>query len=242
MVISLKKIISEKFLKTVKKIISAALSVMILAAAVFTGVYACMGYKMHTEATSGVPVEIKALEIQSKDNFIEYEELPEFYIKAVISVEDRRFESHGGVDPIAVGRAVIHDVRARAPEQGGSTITQQLAKNLYYTQDKKLERKFAEIFTAFEFEKEFSKNEIFELYVNSIYFGSGYYGISDAAEGYFGKKVSELTDYECAMLAGIPNAPSAYSPDTAPELAKQRLEQVLENMAENGELDSGDVY
>ena len=83
---------------------------------------------------------------------------------------------------------------------------------------------------AFRIEKELSKEEIFALYVNSIYFGSGYYGVESAAEGYFGKRVSELTEYECAMLAGLPNAPSAYSPDVSPELAEKRTERVIENM------------
>lgn len=105
-------------------------------------------------------------------------------------------------------------------------------KNEYFTQEKKLERKFAEIFAAWDIEKQCSKEDIFELYVNTIYFGSGYYGIYDAAEGYFGKEPSELSEYEAVMLAGLPNAPSAYSPDTSPELAKQRMRQVLDRMVE----------
>lgn len=105
-------------------------------------------------------------------------------------------------------------------------------KNEYFTQEKKLERKFAEIFAAWEVEKQYDKEDIFELYVNTIYFGSGYYGIYEAAEGYFGKEPSELTEYEAVMLAGLPNAPSAYSPDTSPELAKQRMSQVLDRMVE----------
>lgn len=224
-----------------KKILKFFLTIFILAilsGTVFVTVYATKGYKMYIEATGAYPVENKAEEIQGAENFVKYDEIPEFYIKAVISVEDRRFEKHGGVDPIAVGRAIIHDIQAKAPVEGGSTITQQLAKNLYYTQEKKLERKFAEIFTAFEFERKFSKEEIFELYVNSIYFGSNYYGISEAAQGYYGAEVSDLTEYECAMLAGIPNAPSAYSLDVSPELAERRLVQVLDNMVENEDIDT----
>lgn len=224
-----------------KKVLKLLLTIFILAAlsgTVLVTVYAAKGYKMYIEATGAYPVENKAAEIQSAENFVGYDELPEFYVKAVISVEDRRFEKHGGVDPIAVGRAILHDIQAKAPVEGGSTITQQLAKNLYYTQEKKLERKFAEVFTAFEFEKKFSKEEIFELYVNTIYFGSNYYGISEAAQGYYGTEVPELTEYECAMLAGIPNAPTAYSLDASPELAKQRLLQVLDNMVENEDIDT----
>ena len=118
--------------------------------------------------------------------------------------------------------------------EGGSTITQQIAKNQYYTQEKKLERKFAEIFTAIELEQYCSKQEIFELYVNTIYFGNGYYGIYDAAKGYYGKLPSELSDYEAIMLAGLPNAPSAYSLNTNPDLAYSRMKIVLSRMVECG--------
>lgn len=224
----------KKFLKFLLTLIIFA----VLSGTIFVTVYAAKGYKMYIEATGAYPVEKKAEEIQDAENFVSYDELPEFYIKAVISVEDRRFEKHGGIDPVAIGRAIIHDIQAKAPVEGGSTITQQLAKNLYYTQEKKLERKFAEVFTAFEFERKFTKEEIFELYVNSIYFGSNYYGIAEAAQGYYGAEVSELTEYECAMLAGIPNAPTAYSLDTSPDLAEQRLVQVLDNMVENEDIDT----
>lgn len=224
----------KKFFKFLLTLIIFA----VLSGTIFVTVYAAKGYKMYIEATGAYPVETKAEEIQSAEDFVSYDELPDFYIKAVISVEDRRFEKHGGIDPVAIGRAIIHDIQAKAPVEGGSTITQQLAKNLYYTQEKKLERKFAEVFTAFEFERKFTKEEIFELYVNSIYFGSNYYGIAEAAQGYYGADVSELTEYECAMLAGIPNAPTAYSLDASPDLAEQRLVQVLDNMVENEDIDT----
>lgn len=225
-------------MKKLFKFLMTIFILAILSGTVFVTVYAAKGYTMYIEATGKCSVEAKAEEIQNAEDFVCYDELPEFYVKAVIAAEDRRFEKHGGVDPIALGRALIHDIQAGAPVEGGSTITQQLAKNLYYTQEKKLERKFAEAFTAFEFEKKFTKEEIFELYVNSIYFGSNYYGISEAAQGYYGEEVSELTEYECAMLAGIPNAPTAYSLDTSPDLAEQRLVQVLDNMVENEDIDT----
>jgi len=169
-----------------------------------------------------------AADIKSRCRFVEYDELPEFYVNAVVAAEDRKFREHNGIDVFAICRAVLHDIKVGSPEQGGSTITQQLAKNEFFTQEKKLERKFAEAFMAFRIENELSKEEIFALYANSIYFGSGYYGIDSAAKGYFGKDISELSDYECAMLAGLPNAPSAYSPDTSPELARERTASVLE--------------
>ena len=156
---------------------------------------------------------------------------------AVISVEDHRFWEHGGIDVIAIFRAAVNDIKAMDYVEGGSTITQQIAKNMLFTQEKELERKFAEVFAAFEIESLYTKEEIFEIYVNTIYFGSGYYGIYDAAMGYFGKEPKELTNAEAVMLAGLPNAPSNYSPDVNPELAVERMKQVLESMVENNLID-----
>ena len=158
------------------------------------------------------------------------------YINAVISVEDRRFFSHPGIDIIAIGRAVINDIKAMSFVEGGSTITQQLAKNIYFTQEKKITRKIAEVFMAFEIEKNYDKDEILELYLNTSYFGDGYYTVKEASRGYFGKEPEDMTDYECIMLAGIPNAPSVYAPTKNPDLAKQRQRQVAEKMIENGYL------
>lgn len=221
-------------LKKAAKVTAGFAAVMISALLAVSGYFACHGYEMYREALDALPVEKMAERIRSSEDFVSCGELPEFYVSAVISTEDKRFFSHGGIDPAAICRAVLHDIKVMAPEQGGSTITQQLAKNEYFTQEKKPERKFAEAFMAHEIESKLSKEEIFELYVNSIYFGSGYYGIAEAAGGYFEKAVSDLTEYECAMLAGLPNAPGAYSPDTAPELAEQRTEQVIECMTECG--------
>lgn len=221
------------------KVVKRILIVIAIIAAVLLivmGIFAIRGLIMWNDAKERSPVADTVAEMRSREDFVKYEELPEFYIQAVISTEDRKFETHGGVNVKSIIRALLYDVKSLSFEQGGSTITQQLAKNLWFTQEKKLERKFAEVYAAFALEKELTKNEIFELYVNSIYFGSGYYGVSDAAMGYFGKPVSELTDYECAMLAGLPNAPSAYSPDASPELAQKRLSLVLKSMKDNGVL------
>ena len=112
--------------------------------------------------------------------------------------------------------------------EGGSTLTQQLAKNELFTQDKHLARKAAEMLAAFDIEKTYSKQQIFEMYANTIYFGSGYYGIAEAAEGYFGKEPAQLTDAEAIYLAGMPNAPSTYA--SSPELAFKRMQVVLKRM------------
>ena len=217
--------------KLLKWAVSLVLTALIIGAAALS-VFAFKGYKMYEEAVKEKPMEQMAEEIMSQEDFTEYEELPEIYKSAVISAEDKRFFSHCGVDLISIGRALWNDLKAGAFVEGGSTISQQLMKNQYFTQEKKLERKFAEIFAALELEKKYEKEEIFEMYVSTIYFGSGYYGIAEAAKGYYGKTPEELSDSEAIMLAGLPNAPSAYSLDSSPELAKQRMRQVLDKMLE----------
>ena len=134
------------------------------------------------------------------------------------------------LDFISITRAILRDIKEMELVEGGSTITQQLAKNIYFTQKKELTRKIAEIFMAFEIEENCTKDEIFELYVNTSYFGDGYYCVGDASEGYFDKVPKEMDLYECTLLAGIPNAPSVYAPTKNPELAKQRQAQVIKKM------------
>ena len=223
-----------KVLKRVLIIFAAIIALLMIIA----GIFAIKGAVMWKAARESSPIEQTVTRLRSDENFIIYDDLPEFYINAVISTEDRKFEKHGGVNFSSIMRALLYDVRTLSFDQGGSTITQQVAKNIWFTGEKRIERKFAELYAAFSLEKALTKREIFELYVNSIYFGSGYYGIADAARGDFGKDVSELSDYECAMLAGLPNAPSAYSPDASPELAQQRLLVVLDSMKDNSVLTS----
>ena len=186
------------------------------------------GYNMYKEAIEEIPLDQKVEEIKSKENYVSLSELPQIYLNAVISVEDHRFYKHNGIDIIAIGRALINDIKAMSFVEGGSTITQQIAKNEYFTQEKKITRKIAEVFMAFEIEKNYNKDEILEMYINTLYFGNGYYNIKDA--GYFEKDLDELTDGEWIMLAGIPNAPSVYAPNVNPDLAKQRQKQVIEKM------------
>lgn len=197
------------------------------------GFFGVKGYELYQDVIAEKSLEERVEEVRSQEDFTAYSDLPQFYIKATISVEDHRFREHCGIDLIAVGRAAWTDLKAGAFIEGGSTITQQLAKNLLFTQDKKMERKAAEVFAALEIESKYTKEEIFELYANIAYFGSGYYGIYQAAQGYFGKEPIELNDQESVMLAGIPNAPSVYSPDVNQELTAQRVKQVLRSMVRN---------
>lgn len=215
-------------------------SFLILVIVILTGVLCVKGYMDYREALNEKSVEEMAAEIESIDNYTTIDELPQTYIDAVLAVEDKRFYSHPGFDPIATCRALVNDIKAGSYVEGGSTITQQLAKNQYFTQDKKIIRKISELFMAFKIESVFEKDEIFELYVNSIFFGNGYYCVADASWGYFGKPPSEMDFDECTLLAGIPNAPTNYNPVANPELARERQAQVIEKMKKAGYLEENE--
>lgn len=196
------------------------------------------GYDMYKKALENMPLSQKIDEIKSNESYVTINKLPKIYLNAVVAVEDHRFYKHPGIDIIAIGRAAINDIKAMKLVEGGSTITQQFSKNIYFTQEKSFIRKIAEVFMAFNIERNYSKEEILELYVNTSYFGNGYYGIKEASLGYFNKQPEDLSDGEAVMLAGIPNSPSNYSPTENPELAKQRQKQVLEKMVKYGYLSS----
>lgn len=199
------------------------------------------GYKMYKEAISTMPLSQKVESIKSQKDYTSLFEIPKIYTVAVISVEDHRFEKHHGIDVIAIARAAFNDIRTMSFVEGGSTITQQLAKNMYFTQEKKITRKIAEVFMSYEIEKNYSKDEILELYVNTIYYGNNYYNIKSASLGYFDKLPKDLNSSECTMLAGIPNAPSLYNPKVSPKLAKQRQKQVIQKMIKYGNLSKEDA-
>ena len=214
------------------KIIRNILITVVLIGIVVGGIFVKNGYDMYKNALEKMPLEVKISSIKEKTMYAKIDEIPQIYKDAVISVEDHRFYKHNGVDIIAIGRAFVNDIKAMEFVEGGSTITQQLAKNIYFTQEKKITRKIAEVFMAFEIEKEYDKDQILELYLNTSYFGDGYYTVKEACKGYFNKELKEMTDYECILLAGIPNAPSVYAPTKNPELAIQRQKQVMNKMVE----------
>lgn len=162
--------------------------------------------------------------------------MPEYLIQAIITTEDRKFYRHSGVDLKGVARAIIKDVMAGEFVEGASTITQQLAKTLFLTPRKTLIRKLKEAMLAFQLERRYTKDEILELYLNQIYFGSGAYGVEAAARIYFGKPVSTLTIDECALIAAMPRSPSRYSPRVNPDLAVKRRNIVLKLMHSVGHL------
>lgn len=165
---------------------------------------------------------------------IDFYELPSNLINAVVATEDRRFFSHHGIDIFGILRASYANHEAGHIVQGGSTITQQLAKLLFLTPDRNFKRKIQEILLALQLERNFTKEQIITCYLNRAYFGAGNYGVGNAAKFYFGKNVAHINLNEAAMLAGLLKAPSKYSPKNNMELAQARADEVLENMAEAG--------
>ena len=159
------------------------------------------------------------------------DEMPPYLPEAVIAIEDRRFYWHFGIDPIGLARAMVTNVRAGRIVEGGSTITQQLAKNLFLTPDRTFERKIQEVILAEWLELRLSKKQILELYLNRVYLGAGAYGVDAAAHRYFGKSARNVTLAEAATLAGLLKAPAHYSPITHPHAAEARTQTVLAAMA-----------
>lgn len=166
--------------------------------------------------------------------YLTADEIPQRVKDAFVSIEDKRFYKHHGFDPFAIIRAAKSFIIKNRITQGGSTITQQLARNIYLTHTVKWERKVEEIFIAMELEKKYTKEEILEFYINNIYFSNGYYGIEAASRGYFGKEASELDLSQTAFLCAIPNSPGLYDPVTNMESTLKRRDLILDNMYEDG--------
>lgn len=215
-----------KVLRIVRNIVLWVLALCLCVVVVLT----LLGWQMYTQALEAMPLDQRVKQVRAQESYTSFEELPDTYVEAVLAAEDHRFYQHGGLDVIALGRALVNDIKAMSFVEGGSTITQQLAKNLFFTQEKRLTRKVAEMFMAFHIEANYSKEEIFELYVNSIYFGSGCYDVASASQTYFGVEPSAMDADQCTLLAGIPNAPSVYDPTVNPDLSQQRQRQVVELM------------
>jgi penicillin-binding protein 1A len=172
---------------------------------------------------------------------VSLEDVPPVLPKAVMAAEDRRFYSHFGIDPFGLARAMVANVRAGGIVQGGSTITQQLAKNLFLTPERTVKRKVQELILAFWLEHRFSKDRILALYLNRVYLGAGTYGVDAAARRYFGKPASEVNLYESALLAGLLKAPSRYNPTSDPDAAHRRAVIVLQDMVEAGYITEADA-
>ena len=180
----------------------------------------------------GVDGSILATRGEMAGTNIALKSLPAHLPKAFIAIEDRRFYSHMGIDPMGIFRAAVANVMRRGVAQGGSTLTQQLAKNIFLTQERTMMRKLQEVELALWLEHKYSKNEILELYLNRVYFGSGAYGVEAAAQKYFGKPARNVTLAEAAMLAGLVKSPSRLAPNRNPDGAERRANTVLSAMAD----------
>lgn len=176
---------------------------------------------------------IEGISRQNQIN-LNFNQIPPYFIKAVIAVEDKNFYKHHGVDITGILRAVLMNVKAKKVVAGGSTISQQTAKNLYLTNERTLVRKVKELYYTFQLERRYSKDEILTMYCNNVYFGHGAYGLEAASRTFFAKNANELTLAEAALLAGLPQWPSYYDPYKNPDVAKKRQETVLDRMAEEG--------
>lgn len=226
--------------RALARLLAWAVQTALLLAIVACALMCLAGWQMYREAAAAKSLEERVEAVRSREGYTTIDQLPEFYLDAVVAAEDHRFWSHSGVDVLATARAAWNDLKSWSLREGGSTITQQLAKNLCFTQEKRFTRKIAEVFAALRLERMYSKEELLELYVNSIYFGEGCWCVGDACRTYFGKEPAEMTEGECALLAGIPNAPSVYNPSASPELARQRLGQVVRQMIRRGMLTEED--
>lgn len=180
--------------------------------------------------------EITVVKGEKDSYYLTYDDIPEGVKAAIISIEDKKFYKHHGVDFKAIIRAAVAMVRDQKISQGGSTITQQLARTVFLSNEKTWQRKIAEMFIAVGLEKKYSKEQILEYYLNNVYFANGYYGIEAAARGYFSKGVSELELADQALLCGIPNNPTIYNPVEHPENAISRRDRILKQMYDDGKI------
>ena len=217
-------------MKLLKKLILALLILII----VLISILFIIGYSTYASALKQKPLVDRVTEVTSKENFVKFGERSDLYRNAVVAVEDHRFYDHGPVDFVAICRAFYTNIKNKELQEGGSTITQQVAKNIVFSQEQSWTRKLGEIFAAYDLEKNYTKNQIFEIYVNTAYFGDGFYGIYDASHGYYDKDPKDLNLDESSMLAGVPNAPSLYSPNVNLTLAKKRQAHVIKKMQEYG--------
>ena len=187
-------------------------------------------------ANMDLDTKLKSLE-ENTEYYIYYEDIPKDFINAIVAVEDHRFFEHKGIDIISLARAIFVNITNGSLSQGGSTITEQLSKNIYFTQDQTFTRKIADVFMASYLEENLSKEKILELYINTSFFGNNSTGLGQASHTYFNKDPKDLTLYECVLLAGVPNAPSIYNPIANMKKCIQRQNQVIKAMLKNNYID-----
>jgi len=220
----------RKIILTIKIIL---LSLVVLGLA-FAGITGVKGYSLYKDTMDGVDLQNTFDHYRSQEGYVSLDQISPTFLDALVAVEDHRFYEHGGFDEVAFLRAVMRNLSEKSYAAGGSTITQQLSKNLFFSFEKTLERKIAELIVAKQIEDEFSKEDILELYVNIIYYGDSFEGIYDASWGYFKKDPIDLTVGESVVLAGLPQAPSLYALGEHKENGIKRAYAVIDALIERG--------
>ncbi|MGL5977922.1 MAG: transglycosylase domain-containing protein [Erysipelotrichaceae bacterium] len=205
-------------MKTCKRFLRFLLVVGLAFGIVFAGI----GFLAYREVTAQEPLEEKVAAIMQQENYVPIQQISPYILEATIVLEDRRFMEHEGVDIFGLGRAVVNLVSTQSIQGGGSTISQQLAKNLYFGFETSFLRKVAELFVVYELEKTYSKQTILELYLNIINYGDQHIGIGEACWGYFGVSPWDVSLSQASLVVGIPNAPSLFQLSTGYEQALQR--------------------
>lgn len=218
----------KKFLKKVFRFILIAIVVVFLATW-------HLGYREYQKVIADVPLKEKLEKAQEDLFYRSYDQIPTIFLDAIVAVEDERFYTRNTtLDFVAVARAMWVNLRSLSFIEGGSTIPQQVVKNLYFSHEVNPTRKVAEYYLAKDLLQEISKERILETYVNIIYYGNGAYSVGEASERYFGRPLKALNDSELTLLAGLPNAPSVYDLTQNFELARQRQSHVLSRLVHNG--------
>lgn len=214
------------------------LIILVISVIILLSFYGYTEYEKIYKQIDNNLIEEKVDEIRNREDYTKLTDIDKKYLDAVIAAEDNRFYSHGAIDQISITRAIIDNFSSKKIVSGGSTITQQFVKNTYLTQEQNLKRKYLEAILSIELEKRYSKDEILELYVNSIFFGQGMFGIKQACKGYFNITPKKMTLNQAAYLAGVPNAPSKYNTKQDYTVAKKRRDIVLEKMVRYNKINS----
>lgn len=222
-----------------KKFFQCVLILFLVLIIASIGLFFGEGYKSYQELSPSVSSIVE--QVESNAHFVAYENLPEDLLHATVAIEDRRFYSHGGIDYIGLARGIVSQFDSSLLRSGGSTITQQLAKNLYSKFDSGLEWKATEFYVAKYLENHYTKNEILTLYVNVINYGNNFIGIYEASMGYFQVEPSQLDISQCTLLAGIPQSPSNYELFNHYESAKKKQYSVLQAMSECGYISDDEI-
>lgn len=224
--------------KTFKTLIIAVLMILF-----FTiGSIVTIGYVRYETLISEKPLQDVVSDIREDPDFVALQDVDTDFINALLAVEDPSFYDHNGVVFSNIVEAIFTNLKEKDFVMGGSTITQQLSKNIYLDQRKTFQRKIAELFFVHDLENQFTKDEILELYINVIYFGDGYYGVKEACEGYFDTSVTDLSIAQATLLAGLPQAPAAYQLSDGMNLAKKRQRIVLDAMLEQNLIDEVQMH